>query len=303
MDFLKNSQNKILVCIPAYNAQDCLSDTVKSILSQTFKSFDILIIDNQSNDNTAEVARQLKRDFDPENKIYIIENKENIGRVGNWNKCIEVFRQTSHTFIKFMVTGDTLEKNCLEALMDGFKNNPGVGLVSAGYYVHNYENKTEKKISFNKSMRLTPAEALGAFIKKGNWVGSLIACMFSRQALGENKFSEGIDWAADWKLYVDMLKKFDSFYISEPLSNFYAPRRKYYQKYNGTPVAKAEELFVARYALKILEDLDPDAAKNARNDLYKTEGKYLFLNLSFSDIAKLTVYKLAKLFKSILIKK
>ena len=299
MDFLKNSQNKILVCIPAYNAEDCLSDTIKSILCQTFKQFDILVIDNQSDDKTIEVAQKIKRDFDEENKIYIIKNRENLGRIGNWNKCIEIFRQTRHPYLKLMVTGDTLEKRCLEKLLNIFNNNPSLGIVSSGYYVHTSKNKIEKKNSFEKSAYFAPSDALKAFIQKGNWIGSFISCMFSRKSIEEINFSEGFEWTADWKLYIDIVKKFDSFYINELLSNFYALRRKYYIKHNNTPASRAEELFVAHYALQKLEDLNPSIAKNFRKDLHKIEGRHLFQNLSLFDIGALTAFKLAKHLKNI----
>lgn len=298
MDFFKDSQNKVLVCIPTYNAEDSLSDTIKSILHQTFKQFDVLIIDNQSTDRTVEVAQQLKSDFNIENKIHIITNEENLGRIGNWNKCVEMFRQSPHSYLKFVFTGDTLEDNCLETLVNVFQKNPGIGLVASEYHVHT-ANKTEKKTSFNKSIRFTPNEALKAFIRKDNWVGAPIACMFSREAIKGIKFSDGIEWVADWKFYIDIARSFDSFYINEPLSNFYAFQRKYFLRHNTDPIARAEELFIKYYVLQKLEDLNSDIAKSLRKDLYRTEGKHLFLEISFLEIFWLVIYKTVKKIRNI----
>lgn len=300
MDFLKNSHNKVLVCIPTYNAADCLLDTIRSILSQTFKQFDILIIDNRSVDNTMKIIQQFKRDFDKENKIYVFSNKENIGRIRNWNECLEIFKKTYHPYLKFVFAGDTLENNYIETLTNVFQNNPGLGLVSSGYFVHYSGNKIRKKISFKKSMHFTPVNALKAFIKNDNWIGAPIACIISRKAVAGVKFSNEIEWAADWKFYVDITKRFESFYINEPLSNFYVSKRKYFLEHNTDPVARAEQLLVKQYALQKLKDLDPVTAKSLSNDLYKMEGEYLFQSLSLLDIGTLTVYKLAKIFKNIL---
>lgn len=300
MDFLKNSQNKVLVCLPVYNAEDCLSSTIKSILRQTFKQFDVLVIDNQSTDHTVDVFHKFKRDFDTENKIHIIANKENLGRIGNWNQCIEILKQTHHLYLKFVFSGDRLEDDCLEKMVNIFIKNPSLGLVSSGYYVHTFGNKIEKKVSFGKNMHFTPVQALESFVQRGNWVGAPISCMFSRGAIDGVKFSEGIEWAADWKFYIDITKRFDSFYISEPLSNFHAPQRKYFIKHETDPATRTEELLVKQYALKKLEDLNPDIAASLKKNLYKTEGEYLFQSLSLFDILALTIYKLAKIFKNIL---
>lgn len=300
MDFLKNSQNKVLVCIPAYNAEDCLLGTIKSILRQTFKQFDVLVIDNQSTDHTVDAVHQFNLDLEMGHKIHVIENKENLGRIGNWNRCIEIFRQTHHPYLKFVFAGDTIEDNCLETLIHVFQNNPKLGLVSSGYYIHTSGNKVEKKISFKKNILFIPIEALKAFVQIGNWVGAPIACMFSREAINGIKFSEGIEWASDWKFYVDVVKKFNSFYINEPLGNFYAQQRKYFAKHESDPAAKTEELLVKQHVLKKLEELNPAAAKNLRKNLHKIEGEYIFQNLSLWDIGALTIYKLAKIFRNII---
>ena len=69
---LGNHQNKILVCVPTYNAEKSLEKTIKSILKQSFKGFDVLIVDNQSTDKTFKVAQYLKDGLGVDNKIYII---------------------------------------------------------------------------------------------------------------------------------------------------------------------------------------------------------------------------------------
>ena len=50
---------KLSIAIPAYNAEKSLARTVESILAQTFRDFEILIVNNGSVDKTGEVAREL----------------------------------------------------------------------------------------------------------------------------------------------------------------------------------------------------------------------------------------------------
>lgn len=299
MSFAKNSQNRVLVCVPVYNAEDCLSDTLKSILNQTFKKFEIFVVDNCSNDNTSEVAEHFKNNFDEDNKIHIIKNKKNLGRIGNWNNCLDLFRQSDFNYLKFVFAGDTLRNNCLEKLTDVFASNSGIGLAASGYYVHSLKNKADKKVSFSKDMSFNPVEGLKAFITNSNWVGAPLACMFSKKAIEEIKFSDGIDWASDWKFYVDVTKNNNSFYINDALADFYVSKRKYYADNIASAAASAEELFVKYYTLQKLEELDSELVRKFRNNLYIAEGKHLFKNLSLIDIIWLTIYKFAKNIKNI----
>lgn len=51
-----NNKEKITVCIPSYNRANTISNSINSILKQTYKNIEILIVDNASTDNTREVV-------------------------------------------------------------------------------------------------------------------------------------------------------------------------------------------------------------------------------------------------------
>jgi glycosyltransferase involved in cell wall biosynthesis len=48
----------VTVVVPAYNAAQYLSETIESVLAQTFNDFELLVIDDGSTDNTAVIAHQ-----------------------------------------------------------------------------------------------------------------------------------------------------------------------------------------------------------------------------------------------------
>lgn len=52
-----NYKEKVTVCIPTHNRQNSIGNTIKSILNQSYKNIDILIVDNASTDNTREVVK------------------------------------------------------------------------------------------------------------------------------------------------------------------------------------------------------------------------------------------------------
>lgn len=55
------------VVIPLYNKQDCIRDTVQSVLDQTFPDFEINIVDDGSTDRSLEIARQFD---DPRIRVF-----------------------------------------------------------------------------------------------------------------------------------------------------------------------------------------------------------------------------------------
>ena len=67
-------QKKISVIIATYNAHNYIRACLSSILKQTYKNFEILIIDNNSSDDTLKIVHSLKSKI-----ITIIKNHENMG--------------------------------------------------------------------------------------------------------------------------------------------------------------------------------------------------------------------------------
>jgi glycosyltransferase involved in cell wall biosynthesis len=103
-------QPKISVCVPTYNGYKFLEECLDSILSQTFGDFELLIVDDRSSDNTVKIAEEYAaRDC----RVKVIRNHQNLGLVGNWNRCIEI---ANGEWIKFVFQDDIIDPTCLEKL-------------------------------------------------------------------------------------------------------------------------------------------------------------------------------------------
>lgn len=79
--------HKVCICIPTFNSSKTIYETIDSILNQTYKNIEILIIDNASTDNTINIVRE---HFSKDQRIKIYEFKENIGGEGNFTRCIQL---------------------------------------------------------------------------------------------------------------------------------------------------------------------------------------------------------------------
>lgn len=109
---------KVSVLLPTYNYARFLDDAIQSVLAQTFYDYELLIVDNASTDNTDEVVQKYLND----SRIKYFKNKENLGVVGNWNKCLD---HSSGELIKFLCADDKFRPELLEKyvkLMDEYSN-------------------------------------------------------------------------------------------------------------------------------------------------------------------------------------
>ena len=78
---------EVSVVMSVYNGEKYLGEAVQSILNQTFKDFEFIIVDDGSTDHSLEIIQQYAQN---DNRIRIVINEENMGLSGSLNKGIEL---------------------------------------------------------------------------------------------------------------------------------------------------------------------------------------------------------------------
>lgn len=89
MSYRNNSSGPLVsICIPTYNCEKYIRDTLLSIINQDYENFEILLLDNNSTDNTIKFAIGiLIKNIRP---YQIIRNTQNLGYANNCNKGVEL---------------------------------------------------------------------------------------------------------------------------------------------------------------------------------------------------------------------
>lgn len=116
----------VSICIPIYNAQKTVRDTLNSILCQTYSNMEAIVIDNASQDNTRAILESF---HDPRMKVY--RNTENIGAERNWSRCLEVARGK---YIAIFHADDIYRPTMVEKQVRFMESNLDVGIVFTGAY-------------------------------------------------------------------------------------------------------------------------------------------------------------------------
>lgn len=117
----------ISIFIPVYNAEAFLEDAIKSILTQTFQDWELLIIDDCSTDKSFDIAERYAANYPG---IQVIKNDHNLGMMANWNKGILLSK--APFFVK-LDADDIWYPDMLEKSMKIMANYPEVGLIFSRY--------------------------------------------------------------------------------------------------------------------------------------------------------------------------
>ncbi len=116
------------VTIPAYNAAATLADTIRSVQAQTLADWEIVIVDDGSTDNTAQIAQRFADD-DP--RIRVI-SQENRGSGGAYNTAV---RNASAGLIVMLSADDLLLPEHLSTMAAAIDAHPNADIFTCdGYY-------------------------------------------------------------------------------------------------------------------------------------------------------------------------
>lgn len=141
-------QNKISVIIPVYNTpEQILKKCINSVLKQTFKNLEIIIINDGSNSKISEVLKKFKN---KDTRIKLIEQK-NQGEAVARNIGIET---ATTNWISFVDSDDFIELNMYEKMYDKIKENKKQDIIIFDCYVIE-KNKKTKNTFYNKEGTLT----------------------------------------------------------------------------------------------------------------------------------------------------
>jgi glycosyltransferase involved in cell wall biosynthesis len=126
------------VVIPAYNQAEYLPATVQSILNQTFDSFEILIVNDASPDNTSEVVRQMT---DP--RIRLLIHEQNKGLPGARNTGMQAARGS---YVALLDSDDLFHPQKLERHAAFLDAHPEVDVTYNPRYELNYSDTTIREL-------------------------------------------------------------------------------------------------------------------------------------------------------------
>ena len=121
----------ISICIPSFNAAAFLQDAITGWQNQTYQNIEIIIQDDDSNDDTFNIAKKLILD---DSRIQAYKNKKNLGIGKNWN---EAYYKAKGDFIVLFNADDIVYPNFIEKCLEIFQKYPQVEFVFSAFEKRN----------------------------------------------------------------------------------------------------------------------------------------------------------------------
>ncbi|WP_375474041.1 glycosyltransferase [uncultured Nostoc sp.] len=186
----------ISVIIPAYNSEKTIKETIQSVLNQTFTNFELIVINDGSQDSTLEVITQIK---DARIKIFSYPNAGgNVSRNRGLNRAVG-------KFVSFLDADDLWTPDKLESQLKALQEN---STAKVAYSWTDYIDANGKLVLSGKRINLNAniyeSLLLSNFLENGS---NPLICREALIKLGG--FDESLTAAQDWDMWLRLASKLD----------------------------------------------------------------------------------------------
>lgn len=197
----------VSIIMPAYNAEKNIKESITSIIKQTYKNWELIVIDDGSTDKTIQSIEEMASQ---EKRIRFYKNEENCGVSSTRNKGISI---ANGSWIAFLDSDDMWKKEKLEKQLK-FADEKKVGFVFTGASYIN-ENGIAYKGIFN-----VPEQVNYRKLKVHNVI-SCSSVLIQNRYLKELKMEKD-DLHEDYLLWLKILKKYQIYAngLDEPLLTY-----------------------------------------------------------------------------------
>tara|TARA_B100001540_G_C15725416_1_gene605044 strand:+ start:439 stop:1173 length:735 start_codon:yes stop_codon:yes gene_type:complete len=176
---------KITIITVTKNSEKFIKQNIKSVQNQTYKNYEHIIVDGNSEDNTIKIIKSYKK------KIKLVKNHNDKGLYHAMNVGI---KKSSGDIIGILNSDDIYFKNSLKLVNKYFKENKKLDFLFGSVYKHRLLHGYNPSI-INWSFGFYTTHSVGFFIKKKSQI---------KVGLYNLKYK----YSADYDLFIRMIKKF-----------------------------------------------------------------------------------------------
>lgn len=275
-------EEKISIILPCYNAEKYIEKCINSIINQTYKNIEIIVVNDGSTDNTIDKINEIKRKDD---RVRLID-KRNTGVSDSRNIAIE---KSTGNYIMFIDADDSYEENAVEDLYKVIKSK-NVNIVRGKYKKVNIKREIEED-NVSKYNNYNNKEII-ASILNGDIPCYVWLLMINKKILNKYKikFDKELKIMEDTMFYIKLLENEKIYFEDEIIYNYFQNKNSATRNINNTlkiykEMLKAEEKIIIELKEKSLWDselkkiairkLIINGINNCTWNLYKSGNKKL----------------------------
>ena len=226
---------KLSIIMPAYNVEKYVGKAISSILSQDYKNFELLIVDDGSTDETAKIAKR----YSANDVRAIVLSKQNGGLSDARNYGLE---RATGDYVLFVDSDDFIEPNTIGKLME-YSNDHALDVCVFGYYYDIYEHeKTHTEKVVVEPGKIITRGSKRTKIANASMLGYAWNKLYDRQFLLINniKFERGLS-------YIEDIIFNEQVYQCAKKVGFYDQPIYHYVQYGRTTLGKTYHKKIAQY--------------------------------------------------------
>lgn len=189
---------KISIVIPIYNSEKYLEECIESIIKQTYKNLEIILVNDGSTDNSAKICV----DFSKKDSRIVFLNKENSG-VSDTRNCGII--KASGKYLMFVDSDDILNNNYIEETYK-YIIDKNLDLCKTGMTVLTKSAKQEKK--FTSHFQFLEKEEIYNSILNDNFFNSSCTCLYKTEIINVNniRFNINIKYGEDLDFFTNYIE-------------------------------------------------------------------------------------------------
>lgn len=209
---MKQKPPKVSVIIPTYNRADLLPRTIESVLNQTFKNFELIIVDDGSTDNTEEVVKEFQ---ERDERVRYIWQENSGGAAKPKNNGI---KNSRGDYIAILDSDDEWLPDKLVKQLELFESSshPELGFVDCNALM------VDEKSGKHWEYRIPPYKNVLKEILARDYMGSGSGIMYKKSVFDTiGLFDENLKRGQDWEIRIRIAQKYGFDCVDEPLYKYY----------------------------------------------------------------------------------
>jgi len=208
-----NHQPLVSVCVPTYNYGRFLRDCIESVRAQTLSDWELILCDDCSTDETAELAKQYMA---IDSRIRYVRNEQRLGMNANLKRAAE---QGRGRYLKILCADDWLAPKCLETMAALLGKHETVVLATcAEIHTDQYGTPLQVQFLFGEPLSIVQGEAMLERMAKGSGFGGNSSFMIRASANHKvGGYDASIRYAGDYHLAARLCRIGDYLHTDEPL--------------------------------------------------------------------------------------
>jgi glycosyltransferase involved in cell wall biosynthesis len=201
----------VSVIMPSYNHEKFIPEAIESVLGQTFRDLELIIIDDRSRDNSQQIIDEFAQ---KDNRIKKIFHRENLGIAKTINEGI---KNSTGKYIALIASDDMWIYEKLEKQLKIIEADENLVVWCNSAIIDSNSNLTGE-ITSEKYKNATPHGYVFEEIVN-SWIsGSGI--IIKRENIQDMRYSENLKYLNDTQFYADLAYRYQFYYMMEALSKY-----------------------------------------------------------------------------------